>query len=337
MQLFVQVGDAVRLDVAEGETLGGARLSPAHLHNVHCATKPLLPLAIGRLLDAGAVNLDTDVTAVLPEGHALRPPAGVQLGDVLRHVAGMTAPSAAFWRMARPAHRRKLLQVEGTTAGVGYSELTGWLVLEAIVEAVTGADAATFLATEIIEPLELGDGLFVALGASPDAVLARVRVPFAGLPDEVIPLLSEMIPSQIADIRPAFGGLATMSALGRLYAALGRLVRGVAQPGLPTPESFARLLADRRGPVFDPILGCTMDFAGGFMRSLDGSDGISPHLGPEVFGHTAGFVNCMAFHDPAHELSVACFVNGIQLERELIYEPRRAIVDAIFADMEETG
>lgn len=329
IQLCVIRGHDVVLDAAWGRTLGGA-LETDHLHNVYCGTKPLLPLAVGLLIDAGRLALDTPIAAILGASHRLSPRASTTLADLLCHTAGLGDPRAGTWRMHRPDRRAGLLDVVGAAPAPRYSEIVSWLVLEAVVERLTDRDAGTFLRAEVLRPLALET--IVVDARDLGTAVGDLRVPYGGLPDEAIPLLSERMPSQLADLRPAFGALATMSSLARLYAALGDVYAGRPRDGLPTPGTFRAMLDRRRGRVVDEILGHAADFGGGFMRDL-GGEGVSARISPSSFGHTAGLANVMAFHDPASALSVALFCNGVVLDRPTLVGIRGDVVEAVHQDL----
>lgn len=331
LQLYVEHRGHVLADVAAGDTIGGP-LERSHLHNVYCATKPLLPLAIAQLVEQGELDLDRPVSSILGPGHPVAPGWAVTTSQVLCHAAGLARPSAMMWRMRPPQHRMQLLDFAGGAPAAEYSELVGWLILEALVERLSGVDASTFLARRVIEPLGLEDGLILDAEARLSALLPRVRVPFGGLPDEAIPLLSERIPNQVVDLRPAFGGLATMSALGALYTELGRAYRGETRPGLPSGTTLRAMLARRRGWMHDPILDRDVDFGGGFMVDIGRGrfdDGAARH----AFGHTAGMSNTVAFHDPDVGLSMSLYINGVILQQDAATDERRRMVAAVYRDL----
>lgn len=323
-----------RVDYVAGETLGGD-MAVGHLHNVYCAAKPLISLAIGHLIDGHHLELDRPVQDILGPQHGLLPPWTLTASSILCHSAGLGAPNAMTWRITPTEARMGLIDFDGRSCVNEYSELLGGLILEALIEKATGQSASSFVMDRVVRPLGLQNEIIFDVRSRAREVLPRVRVPFGGLPSEAIPLLSERIPSQVVDLQPAFGGLATMAALCTLYNALGQLYFGKEHPALPACATFKRMLSRRRGWGYDPVMRREIDFAGGFMCDLGGG-GMYDDVGPDSFGHNGGFVTTIAFFDPAMELSFALYINGI-VDAESARVDRKKVVASVYSDLRNAG
>jgi CubicO group peptidase (beta-lactamase class C family) len=317
-------------DVALGETVGREPLDVAHLHSGFCVTKPLLGLAVGVLIDRGLVSLADRVDRIeIPQV-----PTGTTVAMLLNHSAGMVLPTAAVWRCAPRDERRALLGAPANGHANGYSELASGLVLEQLIRSAAGIDPAQFVTSEILVPLDATDIVLHPSIARRDDVRPRIRVPFFGDPDGPVPLLSESLPVQLADIRPAFGGLVSARALGRLMRAVGKVLRGKLVEGLPSPRTLASMLECRRGVTYDTLLRRSCDFAGGFMVGLEhhGLEGLSER----AVGHTGGLATALAFADPVSGIAAAMYLNCLLADADMSRNPCSELTASIVQDLTGT-
>ncbi len=141
-------------------------------------------------------------------------------------------------------------------------------------------------------------------------------------------MLSEILPVHLGEIRLALGALATMRGSAGLMAAVGRVMGGVVQPGLPSPGLLWELLDDDRPLVFDPVLQRPAKWVGGLMTDLD-QQHISQVAGPGAVGHAGGLANSVALYDPARDSSVAVYLNGVGAGFYDQALPRQQVVDKI--------
>lgn len=319
-QLYVELGGQILCDESFG--VYDART----LSSAFCSTKPLLPVALAHLVDRDGLDLDERVTSVTREAPWI--PRHATIGDLLTHRAGLDGPTAALWRM-RPRDRRPDLLVATEVAEPAYSEVSAWLALAAVVSEVGGASARDFVQAQILDAAGLQRDIVVSPALARAAARdGRVGVPMAGLPDEAVPLLSETLPQQLGEAAPSFGGLVTASGLGRLYAALGRTLRGVPVDGMPSQRALATLLAERRDRAWDRTLRRECAFAGGFMVGLE-DHGVVDGL-PTAIGHTSGVVTTFGLCDPAKELAVGCCLDGVAMHADdLAYVRRRIMRDVL--------
>ncbi len=138
-------------------------------------TKPITGVAVMILVERGLIGLDDPVAKYLPElgqwrvagGEALARP--VTIRDLLTHSSGLGQETSlcAEAEARLPEDMISLENVVRMYAGVpldfqpgtktGYSAMAGMNVLARVVEVVSGMRFASFIATEIFNPLGMGD------------------------------------------------------------------------------------------------------------------------------------------------------------------------------------
>lgn len=328
MQLYAAVHGRTVIDRAWGTTQNREPMAPGHLHSGFCVVKPLLGMALGLLIERGSISLDMAVADII--GEQAWVPAGVTLADVVTHQAGLARPYGIEWRMCPPTRRNEFLATLTNEREPAYSEVGAGLVVEAVIFAVTGRRSDDFIDEEIIRPLGLhGEVVVRADDAVSPVIRGRVRVPMVIRPDRCIPFLTERLEAQLAETRPAFGCLVSMRGLGSLFAAFERTLSGVACPGLPSPDTVARLLETRRVPVMDRVLNREGGFAGFFQVGL-GDHCISTLASDRAVAHVSGLASCVAIADPVSGVAIATYLNGSILnEAERTERIRTDIIDTL--------
>lgn len=131
-QLSVLVqGDAV-VDIALGQAEGGRHLAPDDLHNVYCLFKPIVYLLLGHVLETKGYLPDEPLDGVVE----MPPWAPGQLTyrQLAAHEAPLAEPSAAAWKLASPGLQRELLNQLKKAHGPAYSEISGGLIAEHVIE-----------------------------------------------------------------------------------------------------------------------------------------------------------------------------------------------------------
>jgi CubicO group peptidase (beta-lactamase class C family) len=314
-------------DVSFGSTSHADPMLPSHVHPAYCMTKPLIALGIGHLIDAGRIALDTRVVDVLED-----PPCYVgtaSVGALLCHDAGLGTPDALTWRIAPPGDRESLLRRAAPCADPAcYSEIAAGIVLRALIGTIEGARAEDFLLARVLTPMGLQDEILVTAAAvrrARDEDRARVPVGVAGT--RRWPLASELLDQQLDDVSAAFGGFTTARAMARLLAALGQVLDGSRVAGMPRPSTVRRLVAWRRGRKADGVLQRVCDFSAGFQVGM-ADHRISNLASRETVGHVAGAASGTVMFDPARQLSLALYFNGVTLgDEEAIALPRTFVID----------
>ena len=156
--------------------------------NVGSIAKPLTAWGVLRLAEQGAIDLDLPVSTYLERW---TPEAGDGVSEVtvrrlLSHTAGISLPSVpdSPWdveyppiheALADPDHPVELIATPGEA--FAYSG-GGYMILQLMIEEVSGSTFSDFMQTEILEPLGMHDSYF---GLSLDNVRAgRVASPYDG-------------------------------------------------------------------------------------------------------------------------------------------------------------
>ncbi len=178
---IVQDGEAVLLKgygVADVET--GAAVDPAGtLFRLGSITKPLAALAVLRLVERGALDLDAGVNVYLKEievPDAYGEP--ITLRHLLSHTGGFDAdmsftnlPTGADSRMAPEAVERRLQRMRRPGRVASY-DVVGFGVLGLVLRDVTGMPFADVLREAVFEPLGMTRSV---VGLPPDRVSEFAR------------------------------------------------------------------------------------------------------------------------------------------------------------------
>ena len=311
--------------MAIGHAGDGKGMTSDDLHNVYCLFKPLVYLLLGHVLEANGHDPDTplDEITVMPTWS----PEGLTYRQLAAHDAALAEPSAAAWKMANPASQGDLLSLANRSGGPAYSEISGGLLAELVIEQLTGDFPNEYCAHELLGPLGLLDQVIV----EPERAIAaqkRIRAPITGLPIDPLPMLSELLPFYLSETRLAVGALATMSGIAQIYTAIGRVLDGISQPGLPSPSWLKVLLEEQRPFRDDPIFQRPAKWAAGLMTDI-GQQNISRLAGPGSIGHTGGLANTVALYDPSRKAAIALYLNGVGTERYDDILPRMQVVDTV--------
>jgi CubicO group peptidase (beta-lactamase class C family) len=317
--------DAV--DLAFGTTIDGP-LRRDHLHAVYCLTKPVAGLAVAKLMDCGLVTLDDAVDRFVGTQPWIR--RGTTIADVLNHSAGLIHPMALEWRMHRPETREKLLLSFTPGEPRTYSEVAGGLIIEAVVAECVSSHPDRWVTDELLSPAGLEDDFIVyAERALAAAVVPRVRCPIGGA--KHLPLLSELLPQQLAECRLTFGALATARGIAGVFDLWRQALRG--DSDLCSFESANALRTRSRGASLDSVTQRVADFAGGVAVGLDQHQ-LSRQASPDAVGHAAGMAVAMGLADPTADVALALYLNVPMLYAPQLWcERRMALADAVVDDV----
>lgn len=324
-QLAVVWGDELVADVAVGVSSRGGALGSGDLHNVYCLVKPFSYLLLAHVLEGAGYGADDLLDGVV--GLPSWCPGGITLRRLGCHEAGLGEPSAMDWRWTPSGERTALLHKRKRSQGPAYSEVAGGLVCEHVIEQISGRSADLYCVEELLGPLGLLDDVILDAGGA-ESVRGRVQAPVAGLPVSPLPMLSELLPSQMGEISLALGALATMRGVAQLFAAVGRVLSGVRVSGLPSPSYLGGLMRDDRPVRDDPVLGREAKWSGGLMVEL-GRQVVSRFAGQGSVGHVGGLANSAALFDPTRDASVAVYLNGVGAVFEDQGLPRQRALDSV--------
>jgi CubicO group peptidase (beta-lactamase class C family) len=194
-----QLAGIVWSTVSEGNTkLGSAgysnisqasEMSTSQKVQVGSVTKTVLAMGVLKLVTEGALSLDTNVEALLPQLSFRNPWRGaspVTVKSLLDHTAGLdnfrmwqflnTVPTADTpLEDAFPPSHSNLLKIR-TEPGTQYSYSNmGYAILGLVIERATGERYETYLDEYFLQPLGMADSTFhyvTQTGASADSALA---------------------------------------------------------------------------------------------------------------------------------------------------------------------
>ena len=201
---------------ADGRT--GAAWLPDTLAVIFSCTKGLAAIAIGRLLESGALrSLDIPVAEIWPE-FAAHGKGRVSVGDALAHRAGVPAPrvDVTIAQLLDGAEFARIIAAEEPFWTPGnahqYHNVTVGAISAQIVARISGHSLGEFFEAEIARPLEADTWI--------------------GLPDEHEPRVAHMIEGQPAPAWPPADGNPDMEWLTRAVTLGGALPLNLLGPGM---------------------------------------------------------------------------------------------------------
>lgn len=283
---------------------------------IFSASKPLTAVAVHRLAEDGALDLDAPVADLWP-AFARAGKAAVTTRHVLQHRAGFGVGPGTFgdvavlhdWHRAVARIERMPLRWE-PGAVPAYSPLVSGFVLGEVGRRVTGQPIRDVLGERVLAPLGLRS---TSLGLPPEQL--RRTVPVRG--GSPLGLAVQAVVNRPAVRRaviPAAGVATTARDLARFYLAL---LRGGALDGqrVLRPETLAAALAPTSDAEVDRIAHYPIRWTEGFQlggpRIVPGT--VSPmgaSSSVRAFGHN-GSNCCIAWADPDRDLVVAYLTDRV--------------------------
>ena len=274
-------------------------------------TKPLATaLAILILVQNGRLSLDQSVTSIL-EAFCGADKAAVTVADLLDHSGGLPAWRPYYTRLRRlPEGNRKnelrrLLAAEPVIWPPGrqtlYSDL-GYMLLDWIIETVSGLPLDRFVKQQIYAPLGIHDLFFPGPGGGGDVAV------FAAT--ELCPWRGRLVCGRVHDDNAwTVGGVAghaglfgTAAAVDRLLAVLAGSVNGAA--GLFSPDLLRRFFVPRR-PGGRPL---------GFDSPSAVDSAAGRYFSPASLGHL-GFTGTSFWMDTDRAVRVLLLTNRVHPSR----------------------
>jgi CubicO group peptidase (beta-lactamase class C family) len=354
-QICVRVGGRTVASGAVGVTSSGRTPSADTSYAWSCATKPLVAVVIGMLVDDGLLEFDAPVSRFLSEV----PPAlgEVTIADLLTHTAAV--PDAAAERFQR---RNGLDLAEGDRAGVfeamarhdadpevgpgrmaAYSVFANWFLLADIVERLLGVALPAVVNERLLEPLRAHAWLSL-----PQEEVRRLdRAPLEILGPDATRRSSPVVEGterapgtsvEILDGRtphvyiPGGSGVGPVRSLVAVLDAVASDANDDATRLLKA-ETARQLVSPRRLGIVDKVMG--NDLAWGLGVAAD-RRAFSPRLSGRTFGHVGWAATCLAFADPESEVAV-----GIAFDREVApfdaVIRQATVVTAVVADLKEAS
>lgn len=304
-----------------------APMTPEMLHSTFCVTKPILAVGVLAALDQVGLGADTVLANVLPPKPVSL--SAVTVRDLLNHNAGLRDPTGPQYRLT-PTRLRSALLAKSSDVRLEptYSEISSWMLLEEIITYLTGKTAAEWIDDHVLRPL----GLSTDITWSPQARQDPVGVSVGGLPDSFLPMLSELLQSELDELRPAMGAATNARGLCGWYRYLLLTISGPSRQVTLPSYVVADALARPRARTWDPALARECAFAGGFMVNLE-DYGFPATLSKRSFGHVSGIVTSFALADPEFDLAIGFVCNTATYSTRAAERFRTEVVTAVLEDL----
>jgi CubicO group peptidase (beta-lactamase class C family) len=338
VQMTVEQSGAEVLNVALGDDGTGGALLRSTVFRVYCTAKPILAIAIARLVELRMLDIDAPLDTRWPQMPAVA--GGVTARHLLTHTAGLHLCTGLEIELLTPEGRRskveRLRRPPGWRLGVdaGYSEAAAWLLLGRLVEEIAGDDLPAHLRAHVLDPMEMSSTWLGMTEAEYDAVLPRLGLNIDVRARAGYPLLFERSPRVCCTTNAAFGGLSTARDLAHFYSVLLQQLDHEPVAALPSAPVLAAFCSPARAALYDPVLDRSCTFGLGFMTSL-ADHAFGAECGPRSFGHSGYGGASFAFADPDHDLAVGVIFNGV-VGYESAFLRRRALIRALYADLAST-
>ena len=266
-------------------------VGPESLFDLASVTKPIVGLALLRLVDRGALDLGTTVGEVLedwPDG----PMARADLRSLLTHTSGAPGPTP-LWREheERDALLAALAALEFTAPGGWCYSSMGFIALGLVAERVAGIPLDQLVAREITTPLGMHRTTFGPVDAA--QAVATEDCPWRG----------HVVRGQVHDENAVvLGGVAGHAGLFGTAEDLGRLGTALLRGELLGPDLHRAMrgAGDGRPLGWWPRAQCTY---------------LGAQYGPDAFGHT-GFTGTSLVIDPSADRWVVLLANRVHPSRE---------------------
>lgn len=336
-QIVVVADGECVLDTAVGTTHLEQPFTRDTLSALYCTAKPLVAVAVLRLVAEGELSLDDRLGDVIDGLDELGAPwiAERTVEQVLGHTAGLHVMNTVFARILPERSREGwLVASEPPMAwryGVdrAYAEFGGWYLLGRAVEALTSASYSSYVRDRVLVPYGVDpDDLVVRFDpATFDRLHDRISATYDLTMDQPVPLLAEVGPETACEWNPAFGTYGTMSAVATFYQGLLGDLDG-AEVVLP-PDLLADAVTARLPLNHDVTLDRDAGFGLGFMTPLSShffGDGPSPR----AFGHAGQGGTSFAMADPDNGVVLSVLFNaGLDADTALSFR-RVNLVDAVY-------
>jgi CubicO group peptidase (beta-lactamase class C family) len=351
MQLCVRRHGELLIDRAIGHASGNGPGAPADGHKIvasldtpfciFSASKAVTAMVVHLLDQKHLLHVDDPVSEYIPE-FAQRNKGRITIEHVLTHRAGVPNMPPGEMKLENLAHPDRIVQTLCEAEPVwtpgrrlAYHAITGGFILGEVVRRVSGKDIRAVLRDEILAPLgfrwmnygvQARDVRRVAhsyfTGPRPVPLLAAFSRRALGVDFTEVPRLSND-PRYLTAVVPAGNVVTTANELSRFFQLLlneGEL-DGVR---IFEPRTIHRATSEQSYLEFDLTLGVPTRYSMGFML---GGFGLYGPDTSHAYGHL-GFINIIAWADPARQVAVALTNSGKPLflaELYFLYDIMRQI------------
>ena len=329
------------LDIAVGRTHLHEPFRPDTLSALYCTAKPLVAVAVLKLVAEDELSLDDQLGHVVP---GLDTPwiARRTIEQVLAHTAGLHVVNTVLARILPESSRETWLHMmpppEGWRFGLdrAYAEFGGWFLLGKVIEEIGERPFGEYVRDEVVVPYGIDpDDLVIHFDeASYGRLHDRISATYDLTMHQPIPLLAEVGPETACEWNPAFGAYGTMEAVATFYEGLlGDLAGGarVLPADLLGEATTARL------PInYDTTLDREAGFGLGFMTPLS-SHFFGERPSAAAFGHAGQGGTSFAMADPEGDIVISVLFNaGLDADTALSYR-RVNLVDGIYRALDALG
>lgn len=338
-QLCLRLGGETLVHLAVGEDGAGQAMSVTTLCNVYCVIKPVTAIAVAIQVDAGKLDLDEPLGALLPSVPLLRNDA-LTLRCLLNHTAGLHEPSAVHMEMLTDELRTKFVAEMQPPAGwkvgedAGFSEFVAWHLLGRVLEAVADEPLRDHL-RRIVTRLGMEDTWIGMTEREYDANVSRIGMNVDLRSWVPFPMLLERSRRNCCATKPAYWGYTTAEDLARFYAALSTQLHGGKSSALPSAETLRTFCSTARARGYDAVLERECEYGLGFMTSLRDHH-FGSYCSPNAFGQSGFSGTSFAFADPDYDLAVGVILNGIT-DNARAFANRSAVVEGLYRDLNLVG
>lgn len=333
-QLCVVQGGDVLLDTAVGRTHLHEPYRTDTLAALYCTAKPVVAVAVLRLIAEDELSLDDRLGDVIDDLPATWI-ATRTVEQVLGHTAGLHVVNTILARILPERSREGWVYAAEPPMGWrfgrdrAYSEFGGWFLLGRALESLTGEAFDQYVRRAVLDPYGVpAEDLMLRLG--PEAYqrnASRISATLDLTMDQPVPLLAEVGAETAGEWNPAFGAYGTMRAMARFYEGLLADLGGA---DAVLPADLLELATTPRLPIeHDVTLDREAGFGLGFMTPLS-SHYFGERPSGRAFGHAGQGGTSFAMADPERDLVVAVLFNaGLDADTALSFR-RVNLVDAIY-------
>jgi CubicO group peptidase (beta-lactamase class C family) len=335
--VVVRDGERV-LDTAVGRTHRHEPFTRDTLSALYCTAKPLVAVAVLRLVADDELSLDDRLGDVI-DGLEVPWIADRTVEEVLAHTAGLHVINTVLARILPPRSRAGWLYASEPPAGWrfgidrSYAEFGAWYLLGQAIESLTGEPYDAYVRRAVLDPYGVpADDLVVRFDEATHARLTpRISATYDLTLHQPVPLLAEVGPETACEWNPAFGSYGTMGAMATFYEGLLADLDG---SDLVLPADLLAEATTARLPLtHDVTLDRPAGFGLGFMTPLS-SHFFGDRPSPRAFGHAGQGGTSFAMADPdAGVVAAVLFNAGLDADTALSFR-RVNLVDAIYGALD---
>jgi D-alanyl-D-alanine carboxypeptidase len=299
---LIQAGDLIEIAHGVGDLETQQPVTEETQFRVASVTKMYIAAVALRLVDQGGLALDEPIGDRAPLPESLHHAKAFTLRQLLSHTTGLPqtfTADADRGRILSLEERMERIPPPVCQPGDCWSYADGnYVIVEALLEAVTGQHIGEIITEQVLEPLDLTNTAVIDPSMSPDplpAQYALVQDPATGAPAEPHQLFQQSLPlyptlvTTTTDAARFAGALFSGEVL--LPATLETMLDTELMASLPCPESGTG----------DGLAGCPFEYGLGVFHYDIG--------GRHLVGHDGGSGAIVA-HDQADGLTVAILTNG---------------------------